>query len=170
MRSEHHFGTRIVWRTIPIGFPVFRVAVPERSGNAYRTSPNLCAQKKFTKLRQNTQITWLCPADFFGKFFSYYPFDVFRNLWRCFLSHFWIKRVLWPTVPCIFRCFTRNCLYYPLIPRSCHNTEGKVLSAEKTELRFIFITKVLISSSYEGKVSTKTKQVMTSVQGTIPKC
>ena len=45
----------------------------------------------------------------FESFFSYSPFDLLRNLGDVTLSHFWIKCVLWLTVPWIFRCFSWNC-------------------------------------------------------------
>ena len=138
MRRNDCFGTGIVWGTIPSGFPVFWVAVPGCSPNGYGTSPNLRIQKKFIKVRQSTQNTRHRPAEFFRKFFSYSPFDLCRNLGDVFLSHFWIKCVLWLTVLCIFRRFSRNCRYFSFFPSSCQDTEGKVLSAVKTELKFYF--------------------------------
>ena len=139
MRRDHRFGTGIVCGTIPNGFPVSWVAVSGCSGcsrNGYGTSPNLWIQKKFIKIRQSTQNARLRPAEVFWKFFSYSPFDLFRNLGDVILSHFWIKCVLWLTVPCIFRCFSRNCRQFSLIPQSCHATQRKVLSAVKTDMKF----------------------------------
>ena len=138
MGRDSRFGTGIVWGTIPIEFPVSWVAVPGCSRNDYGTSPNLWVQKKFVKLWQSTQNTRLCPTKFFWEFFSYPPFDLFKNLGDVFLSHFWIKRVLRLTVPGIFRCFSRDCCYISLIPQSCHGTRGKVLSAVTNELKFLF--------------------------------
>ena len=137
MRRDHRFGVGIVWGTIPIGFPVSWVAIPRCSRNGYGRSPNLWLQKKFVNFRQSTQNTRLRPTEFFWEFYSYSPFDLFRNLGDVFLSHFWIKRVLRLTVPDIFRCSSQNCRQFS-IPQSCHDTEVKVLSAVKTELKFYF--------------------------------
>ena len=123
MRRDHQFGTGNVLGTIPIGFPVSCVAVPGRSRNGYGTIPNLWVPKKFVQFRQSTQNERLRPTEFFREFPSYSTFDLFRNLGLVFLSHFWIKRVLWLTVLGIFRCFSRNCRSFPLIPQSCHDTE-----------------------------------------------
>ena len=43
---EHRFATGIAWGTIPSGFPVFWVVVPECSRNSYRTSPDLCVSSE----------------------------------------------------------------------------------------------------------------------------
>ena len=53
---EHHFGTGIVYGTIPNGFPVFWVVVPGCSRNSYGTSLNLWVQKKIIKFRQRTKM------------------------------------------------------------------------------------------------------------------
>ena len=103
------------------------------------TIPNLWFQKKFVKYWQSTQNTRLRPTDFFRELYSYSPFDVFWNLGDVLLRQFWVKRVLWPTVPGFFRCFFWNCRYFPLIPQRCHDFYwGKVLSAVKTKLKFYF--------------------------------
>ena len=44
----------------------------------------------------------------FESFFSYSPFNLFRNLGDVFLSHFWIKFILWLIIPGLLRCFSRN--------------------------------------------------------------
>ena len=56
-------------------------------------------------------------------------------------SHFRIKCVLRRTVPCLFRCLSRNCPYFLLIPQRCYVSEEKFLSLVKTELIFILLTK-----------------------------
>ena len=109
MRRESHFGIGIVQGMIPSGFPVFWVAVPGCSRKGYGTSPNLWVEKKLVKFWQSTQDTRLCPTEFFWEFFSFSPFDLFRNLGDVFLSHFWTKCVLWLIIPGILRCFSRNC-------------------------------------------------------------
>ena len=62
MRKDKRFGTRIVWGTITIGFPVSWVAVPGCSQNGCRTCPNLGVQKKFIKIRQSIWNTRLRPV------------------------------------------------------------------------------------------------------------
>ena len=99
----------------------------------------LWVQKRFVKFRQSTQNTRLRPCEFFWEFFSYFPFDLFRDLWDEFLSHFWIKSVLRLTVPGILRCSSRHCCFFSLIPQSCLDTEGKAMSTVKTELKFLFV-------------------------------
>ena len=166
MRGEHRFGTGIIQGTIPSGFPVFWVAVPGCSRNGYGTSPNFWVQKKFIKLRQSTQNTWLRPAEFFWKFFRYSLFDLFRNLGDVFLSHFWIQCVMWLTVPCTFRCFSRNWANFLLFLKVATVLREKFSQLWRLNWSFIFITKVLISSYFEEKVSLNTKQLMISTKGT----
>ena len=178
MERAHHFGTGIVWGTIPSGFPVYWVAVPWSSRNGYGTSPYLWVQKKHVKFRQGTQNTRLRPTEFFWEFFSHSPFNLFRDLGDVFLSHSWIKCVLWLTVPGNFRCFSRIPLILegvplipegvPLIPQSCHDTEGKVQSAVKTELKFYSDNKMLISTYDQGIFQWRRKQLMILTKGTIP--
>ena len=140
MRRDSRFGLGIVWLTILIGFPVSWVAVPGCSWSGYGKNPNLWVQKKFAKFRQSTQNTGFRLPEFFWEFLSYSPFDLFKNLADVFLSHFWIKCILRLTVPGFFRCFSRICCQFSLVPQSCHDTEGKVLSAVKIELKvFILI-------------------------------
>ena len=96
-------------KTIPSGFPVVWVAVPGCSRNSYGTNPNLRVQKILVMFWQCTQDTGLFPTEFFRKFFSCSPLDLFANLWDVLLSHFCIKRVLWPIFPGNLRCFSGNC-------------------------------------------------------------
>ena len=133
------------------GCPVFWVIVPGCSPNSCGTSPNLWVQKKLIKLKQSTQHTWLRPADYLWKFFSDSLFNVFTNPGDVLLCNFWIKCVLRLTVPCFFRCFSRNFRSFYLIPQSWHDSEGNVMSVVKTELIFYSITSANISSYYEGK-------------------
>ena len=133
---EHRFGTGIAQLTISIGFPVFCFVVLRCFRNSYGTSPNLWVQKKFVKLRQSTQTAWLRPAELFGKFFSYPPFHLFRNLRDVLLSRFWIKCFLRLTVLCIFRCFPWTCRWFSLFLQRCHDCMGKVLSIAMTEIGF----------------------------------
>ena len=100
---------RDLLRKNPSGFPVFWVAVPRCTRNGYGTSPNLWVQKKFVKFGQSTQHERLRLTEFFWEFLSYSPFDLFRNRGDVVLSQFWVKRVLLPTVPRNFFCFSRNC-------------------------------------------------------------
>ena len=106
---------------IPSGFPIFWVAVPGCSRKGYGESPNFWVQKKFVRFWPSTQTTRLRPTEFFQEFFSYSPFDLFKNLGDLFLSHFEVMSVLWSTVPGIFRCFSRNCRSFSLILQRCHD-------------------------------------------------
>ena len=45
----------------------------------------------------------------------------------------------------------------------------KVCQMQRLNWSFVFLTRVLISSYYEGKVSIKTERLMISIKGTIPK-
>ena len=108
MRRQSHLGAGIVWGAIPSCFPVFWIAVPGYSRNGYGTSLNLWVQKKFVKFRQSTQDTRPCPTEFFWKFLSYPPFDLFGDLGEVMLSQFMVKRVLRSTASSIFGYFPRN--------------------------------------------------------------
>ena len=55
------------------------------------------------------QDTRLCSTEFFWEFFSYHPFDLFRNVGDVTLSQFRVRHVVWSTVPSTFGCFSRNC-------------------------------------------------------------
>ena len=151
MRRDSRFGAGIVWGTIPIVFPISWVAVPGCSRNGYGTSPNLWVQKKFVKLRQSTQDTRLRPTEFFWEFFSYSPFDLFRNLGNVFLSHFWIKCVLRLTVPGIFRRISQTAAIFLLFLEVAMILRETSVSSEDWIGVFIFQPKVIISS-YEGKM------------------
>ena len=109
---------------------------------------------------------WLRPADFFWKFFSGSPFNLFRNLGDVFLRRFRIECVLRLTVPCIFRYFSRNFL----IPHSCHDSEEKILSVVKTELNFLFYTKSEYLLLLWGKSFNQSKQLkFFKKNNTVPK-
>ena len=110
MRGDPHFGAAIVWGRVPIGFPVSWVVVPGCSRNSYGTSPYLWFQKKLVKFRQSTQKTRLRPAEFFWDFLSHSLFDLFRNLGDVLMSHLWIKRVSWLTLPGFFQVFLSKLL------------------------------------------------------------
>ena len=91
------------------GSPKFSESLfPDVFRNSYGTNPNLWAQKKFIKFRHSTRNTWIRLPEFFGKFISDSPFNLFRNLRDVLLSHSRIKCVLGLTVPCIFWCFSWN--------------------------------------------------------------
>ena len=80
MRKMPHFGIGIVWRVIPMSFPVFWISISGRSLNSYGTSPNLWVQKELVKFRQGTQDTWLCFAKFLREFFGYSPLNLLGDL------------------------------------------------------------------------------------------
>ena len=86
MRRGSRLGTGIVWGTVPIGFPISWVTGPGCSWSGYgTTTPNLWVRKKFVKFRQSTQSTGLRPFESIWEFFfSYCPFDLFRNLGNIF--------------------------------------------------------------------------------------
>ena len=154
MKRDHRFGSGIVWGTIPIGLLV-SVIVPETATEQVQTCgfrKNLSNLEREPKLRDSVRLSSF-------ENFIYSAFNLFKNLGDVFLCHFWIKRVLQLTIPGIFRCFSRNCCYFPLFPQSCHETEGKILSARKTGLKFF----ILINSDnflllWGKRVSIKCKQ------------
>ena len=70
---------------------------------------------------------------------------------------------------CNFRCFSRHCRKFSLIPQRPQDPEGNVLSVAKTEFGLFILTKANHLSSYdEGKVST-TKKVNDFRKSIIPK-
>ena len=151
MRREPRFGIGIIWGTVPSGFPVFWVAVSGCIRNGYGTSPNLWVQKKLVKFWQCTQDTRLCPTELFWVFFSYSPFNLFRNLRDMALSQFRVKCILSSTVSSTFGCFSWNCCQFFLFLNVAIRLGGKNLSAMRTEFYLYFWLTMLISSYYEGK-------------------
>ena len=152
---EHRFGTGIAQWTITIGFSVFWVFVAGCSRNGYGTSSNYWAQKKFIKFKQTTQINWLRPADFFGKFFSDAPLNSLRSQGVVLLSHSRIKCVLWLTVPCIFRCFS----LFSFIRQSFHVFERKVLLSCEDLVGFLFLFHRRMSPFTMRKSFNRSKQL-----------
>ena len=119
-------------------------------------------QKIFVKLTQSIQKTWLCPAKFFGKFFSDPLIKFFRNLGDVLLSHSWIKCVLWLTVFCNFRCFPRNCRWFSLMPQRFHDSEAQALSVVKTDLIFEHYNRSVDLLLFRGKTFNESKPLTLS--------
>ena len=87
VRKIPHFGIGIIWRAIPMNFPVFWIRVSGRSVSGYRTSPNLWVQKELVKFRQCTQDTWLCFAKLLREFLGYPPLNLLGDLGDVFLGY-----------------------------------------------------------------------------------
>ena len=170
MRRDHRFGTGIVWGTIPIGFPVAWVAVPGCSQNGYWTSSYLWVQKKFVKFRQSTQNTRLCPTEFFWELPVTLP-SISSEIWEMYSwaisgsSVFcdWLFLVLSGVSLETAASFLLFLIVAMIL-------KGKILSAEKTELKFLFFKSSVIITSYsEGKGFNKVQTVSAIKYSTILK-
>ena len=151
---EHRFGTWMAQETIPSGFPVFWVVVLECCRNSYGTSPNLWVQKKFVKLRQNTQDKWLRPVQHCGKFFFWTPPSIFSETRQMYS---WVI----PGCDWLFLVFSGFSLEiaanFLLFLNFVNVLRDRFCQLWRLKWVFILITKANISSYYEGKVLTQTK-------------
>ena len=116
----------------------------------------ICRIKGFIYFRQSTQNAWLCPAKFFGKFFSDTPFYFFRNRVDVLFNHHRVKCVLWLTVPWIFWCFSWNCYYQTLFLNAAMILREKLCKLWRLS-RFLlnFLTKYGSSLLWRKMVLTK---------------
>ena len=97
----------------------------------------LAIRKKFVKLGEGTQNTWLCSTKLMGNFLSNSALKCPLNLVKWSFCHTWNKRVLRLVVSRTFLCFSWNSCQPSLTPYS-RNIFGREKNSTvvKTELIF----------------------------------
>ena len=159
MRRGHHFGTGIVWGTIPIGFPVFWFADPGCSRSGYGTSPNLWVQKKKSSLDKAPKIRDSVRLNSFQSFLVTLPS----------ISSETCEMYSWAISGSSVFCDWLFLVFSGVSLETAANFRlflkvAKILKETFCQLwrlnwNFFLITKVLVSSYYDGKVSMKMQTV-----------